>query len=195
MPTIERGGLPGTSCSQPVLFDLNVEQLRSFASAQPDMGRIGDCLPAPGRTASAISGAAEGKAGHASSSTSCSEGSSCDVPTPDGFCLLGSWDNFTGRHTMPWTGNAYQCWVQLSGRGVDSFHILSEGRNDARLYPSVADANPWVIHHVLGPDAYGSGMHWTIGRHPLDGAHPGARYLVTLSAQDCVYSVRWSAKD
>eukprot|EP00747_Dinoflagellata_sp_TGD_P159003 gnl/TRDRNA2_/TRDRNA2_177865_c0_seq1.p1 gnl/TRDRNA2_/TRDRNA2_177865_c0~~gnl/TRDRNA2_/TRDRNA2_177865_c0_seq1.p1 ORF type:complete len:957 (+),score=184.45 gnl/TRDRNA2_/TRDRNA2_177865_c0_seq1:1256-4126(+) len=111
-------------------------------------------------------------------------------------CIVGSWDNWAIKRKMPWDENeqAYLFELTLGAKGWESFQLLSDGDAKRRLYPDHEDANPHWKHDILGPDIFGHGFHWTVGKHPNDNGEEGASYKVKLllNADGTAKEVNWS---
>merc|ERR1712187_50799 len=88
---------------------------------------------------------------------------SSDRVAPHGSCyIVGTWDDFSGKHGMSWDGDAYRIGMNLQGTDKVSFQILAHDAWDSRIHPSVDDAGPNVPHTVIGPDSEKSEHYWTL---------------------------------
>lgn len=86
-----------------------------------------------------------------------------DPCAPHGDCsIVGTWDDFSGKHEMMWDGSSYRVGMNLQGMREVSFLILAHDSADSRIYPSVPNARPGIPHKVLGPDGKTDQLHWTV---------------------------------
>mmetsp|Transcript_48954 Transcript_48954/g.141833 ORF Transcript_48954/g.141833 Transcript_48954/m.141833 type:complete len:679 (+) Transcript_48954:70-2106(+) len=102
-----------------------------------------------------------------------------DIYKQGSFKIAGTWDSWQ-HNDMIWMGNKFVYFVPLEDKAWQSFQILHEGDWRRTLYPSIAHANPFEKHSVMGPDDKGHGHNWTIGRHASDRGPPGTFYKVEL---------------
>merc|ERR1719387_2045058 len=96
------------------------------------------------------------------------------------YGIIGSWDGWSRAREMEDTGNSFQFYVELGSEGQASFQLMVEGQVNMTLYPSKADANPYVDHDIMGPSPPKQDVNWTIGATPQDRGAPGQKYLITL---------------
>lgn len=94
---------------------------------------------------------------------------------------------------MKWDGSKFYHTFQVGANGWESFQLLIDGRWEQCVYPSVADACPFVEYRLLGPDNRGHGKNWTVGRHPEDSAKTGerVRLAVAVNSQGLPKQVSW----
>jgi len=112
--------------------------------------------------------------------------------SPYGRCyVVGTWDAFSTMHEMTWDESAYRCCVELSG-ARESFHILCECSWKRRIYPSMPDANPHVLHVLCGPDANKHNMNWTLCSDRCGDRMEETLYeIVMVCPKGCAISVGW----
>jgi polyketide synthase-associated protein len=96
------------------------------------------------------------------------------------YGIIGSWDGWSRAREMEDTGSSFQFYVELGSEGQESFQLMVEGQVTMTLYPSQADANPYMEHTIVGPSRPKPDVNWTIGATPQDRAAPGQKYLITL---------------
>lgn len=96
-------------------------------------------------------------------------------------CIAGTWDHWKVRD-MRWDKNdsCYTFNICLGANGWESFQIVYDGDWNKCLHPDKADASIHTGFDFRGPDSYGNGKNWTIGKNPLDGGYEGAIYKVRL---------------
>lgn len=88
---------------------------------------------------------------------------------PVDFFIAGTWNDFTPE-PMSWDGARFVHQLIIGPTGEESFQLMMGRSWDFTIYPSVADANPFVDYVLCGPDDDGHGKNWTIGRHLKDKA-------------------------
>eukprot|EP00747_Dinoflagellata_sp_TGD_P152170 gnl/TRDRNA2_/TRDRNA2_177273_c2_seq5.p1 gnl/TRDRNA2_/TRDRNA2_177273_c2~~gnl/TRDRNA2_/TRDRNA2_177273_c2_seq5.p1 ORF type:complete len:715 (-),score=218.59 gnl/TRDRNA2_/TRDRNA2_177273_c2_seq5:146-2125(-) len=96
--------------------------------------------------------------------------------------IVGSWDNWA-HNEMIWDKEerVYSFTVKTGKNAWESFQILSDGDYKKRLYPDQKDACPHAPHQLFGPDDFGHGFNWTVGKHANDDGAEGAIYEIKLS--------------
>mmetsp|Transcript_78489 Transcript_78489/g.139176 ORF Transcript_78489/g.139176 Transcript_78489/m.139176 type:complete len:684 (-) Transcript_78489:114-2165(-) len=112
------------------------------------------------------------------------------------YYITGSWDDWKVTE-MRWDGERQRYFfrVRLGRESWESFQILLDRDFKKCVHPDCMDACPHEKYGLCGPDDKGHGLNWTIGRHSLDKASPGACYEVrlTLSKGGQVLVVDWEA--
>lgn len=100
--------------------------------------------------------------------------------------LVGSWNSWGTGEAMGWddSDQRYSSDIQLGKQGWESFQILLDGDSSRCLHPDRKDACPHIPYELCGPDDEGTGKHWTVGKHPLDGGSPGATFRIFLTLED-----------
>lgn len=100
---------------------------------------------------------------------------------------------------MSWDGQAYHFTIKTRrNTQEESFQLLvgyENGDDWRRLYPSVADASPWIPHETYGPagNDHGVGQNWTIGRAKEDQGPPGQLYDISCRlGSDQRFTVDWA---
>jgi len=95
--------------------------------------------------------------------------------------IVGTWSGWAAD-AMDWNGDGqcYEYEVEVGSAGWESFQILMNREWSRCLHPDRRDGCPHHPHALQGPDDGGHGKNWTIGKHPLDKAAAGSRYLVQL---------------
>jgi len=114
------------------------------------------------------------------------------------FAVFGSWDGGARLRALQWTGSFYHFYVELDDDAKASFQLVRDFDWDTIFHPSVADANPDVIHKVIGPspgDGRSRGLNWTLGGQGVETA--GDLYEVRAFAEDrllgsSISRVEWS---
>lgn len=95
------------------------------------------------------------------------------------YCIVGSWDDWDA-HPMRWDQlqKCFEFEAEIGAGGSESFKILIGDDWDHCIYPSHANASPFVKHTICGPDEGGLDECWTIGQHQEDKAAAGDVYKV-----------------
>ncbi|CAE7519507.1 unnamed protein product [Symbiodinium sp. CCMP2592] len=111
---------------------------------------------------------------------------------PKSLWVASTWNKFEPKE-MKWDGSKFYHAFQVGANGWESFQLLIDGRWEQCVYPSVADACPFVEYRLLGPDNRGHGKNWTVGRHPEDSAKTGerVRLAVAVNSQGLPRQVSW----
>lgn len=111
---------------------------------------------------------------------------------PKSLWVASTWNKFEPKE-MKWDGSKFYHTFQVGANGWESFQLLIDGRWEQCVYPSVADACPFVEYRLLGPDNRGHGKNWTVGRHPEDSAKTGerVRLAVAVNSQGLPKQVSW----
>lgn len=116
------------------------------------------------------------------------------------YHIAGTWSDFKPVEMRLDAGLRFVHFVTIGQNGWESFQLLLGGSWDSAIYPSTADANPFVEHTLEGPDNRGHGRNWTIGQpdpkrkcDARNSAEAGARYriLVLLNDSWAAWRVNW----
>lgn len=117
-------------------------------------------------------------------------------PPQGQYYIVGSWNNFRSR-PLVWDGVCFTTRVKVPDSGEMQFQFLIGGDWKQTLYPSVADAGPFVRHKLMGPDDKGHGLNWKIGGKGCDAPRRGERYRIGLvvDTEQRPYEVIWERLD
>jgi len=101
---------------------------------------------------------------------------------PLNFYVVGDWDHWARPLIMTPSNGGYVLQRTMPRQGSESFTILYEGSYSAQIHPSLPRANPYSRHVVGGPssNAWGKGLHWTVGAHASDERLRGETYEIIL---------------
>jgi len=95
------------------------------------------------------------------------------------YCIVGSWDSWNRAHEMVWDGSSFRYNLQVGSTGVERFQVLAGGAWDQRLFPSIADANPYDDHELcMGSPDYA--LDWAVGLHEAEQNSAGESFTISL---------------
>lgn len=109
------------------------------------------------------------------------------------YSIAGTWNDYKPE-PMAFNGSWYTQSIVVGETGRESFQILLRGSWQSTIYPSVADASPFVEHELRGPDDSGHGLNWTLGAGAQDPAEPGTCYdvMLVVDGREAARAVTWS---